>query len=102
MCNSAKVHSNHCSSVLKESEANRIVEIKEELEALDAEKQVYASSYEDDAIDNRRLSCPISLVRDVVNAYASNTRRGENTSREKSLGGAISYLVSTSLEHKMR
>lgn len=106
-----------CSAVLKESEANRLVEIKEELEALDAERQIYCSSSsfssqshdalkgEEGAISSRggqkKQICPPSLLREVVSA---SKKRGGNArgEREKGLGGAISYLVSSLLEKKIR
>jgi len=88
--------------VLKESDANRVTVIKDELEALGAERQLYSSTRS--AVSGGRgrdeALCQTELLRDIVRLTRSGGK--QSGSREEGLGGALSFLVSAVLDEKVR
>ena len=91
-------------SVLKDADINRVAEIKDELEALSAEKQLYSSSRASSGgreINAKATTvCSPELLRDVVHMARSSTKQAG--SYEEGLGGAVSYLVTAVLQEKVR
>ena len=104
-------------TALKEAESNRVLEIREELEALEAEREVYSSpaqgqgtsssGYSRAGADRKQPLCPSPLLRRVLKAASrsrssSSKQRPGGRERERGLGGAISYLVASLLDEKRR
>lgn len=76
--------------------------IKDELEALGAERQLYSSTRS--AVSGGRgrdeALCQTELLRDIVRLTRSGGK--QSGSREEGLGGALSFLVSAVLDEKVR
>ena len=88
--------------VLKDIDANRIVELREELETMDAEKQVYTQSTfkVDDAKNDDFFS--MSVIREIIDGFTRNQLSTETFSEEKGIYGALYYLLWTNLDSKLR
>lgn len=86
--------------VLKESEVNRIIEIREELEAMEAEKQVYTFSARGKLEDEEKKNISLSLVQEVMRVCSKNMVHCEIDVMEKGICGVIFYLISLIMDSK--
>lgn len=96
--------------MLKESDANRVVEITDELEALSAERELHtgglqaSSSSWSRSFGIKHRCVPDELLRDVVRlARSSRSLAGGGAPRrEAGLGGAVSFLATALLQERAR
>jgi hypothetical protein len=88
-----------CTLALKETDANRVAEIKDELEALSAEQQLHSGGMQlNQSPVNSSAICPTELLRDVMDEAKNQPQQR----REYGLGGAVSFLVATVIDVKVR
>jgi hypothetical protein len=87
--------------VLKPADTERLLEIGEELETLEAERQLYAQTQQlarpAPPSSSVSPSCSAGLLMQVAEA----ARRGQGA-REQGVAGALSYLVTAVLREKTR